>query len=500
MKKHFFSASLATAFLSLALWTTGCSDNDYPDVDGQAPGITLTATHIQSAVGRTFTIAGTVTDADGISTIQLECADLYLDKTIDLIDIYGEPLESYDLSYDFTTQSDELGERFTVKVKITDVGGRTVSQDVTVTMDGDFEAPVFTSAPEEGGMVTVLLREGTPPTLTLNLSLSDDCALDYLDIDIEGLDGYPQRVDLGEQKTYDFTQDIEMPYEKKDYALTLAVADTVGNIVTRTATISVTDVQDFEAMYLADVATDAELNSDVFGVPMRIDHTGEYEYTALYYCQEANTEIYFLPQRNSFSPVCYGLDATDNTKLTDDRDNMAPIVLTEANVYYKITFNILQKTYEMSTYSVDAAQDPWTGMVYGTQCFDLWGDGSTYIDFTFGLTSDNPTNVVSFEQDATNPHLFRSPSTLQLTGGETMNFIIHNYHTNEWWNYVRWCSTSETDLDIFGYYTGSASKNPDYTGPTNVKDVWSKPTVTTTGTYRFWFDSHLGRAKLVQEN
>ena len=42
MKKHFFNATLFWAFLSLALWTTGCSDDDgYPDVDGQSPTSSL---------------------------------------------------------------------------------------------------------------------------------------------------------------------------------------------------------------------------------------------------------------------------------------------------------------------------------------------------------------------------------------------------------------------------------------------------------------------------
>ena len=45
MKKHFFNATLFWAFLSLALWTTGCSDDDgYPDVDGQSPTMTLATT------------------------------------------------------------------------------------------------------------------------------------------------------------------------------------------------------------------------------------------------------------------------------------------------------------------------------------------------------------------------------------------------------------------------------------------------------------------------
>lgn len=69
-------------------------------------------------------------------------------QTIDLIEIYEKPLETYELSYDFKIQPDEIGEQFTVKVTVTDVGGRTVSQDVLVTLDGDFEDPVFVIAPE----------------------------------------------------------------------------------------------------------------------------------------------------------------------------------------------------------------------------------------------------------------------------------------------------------------------------------------------------------------
>ncbi len=500
MKKHFFHVPLWT-FLLLTLWMTGCSDDDgYADVDGQNPTLTLAVQHIQSAAGRTFTVEGTVTDADGIATIRLVCSALYLDKTIDLIEIYGEPLTSYELAYSFTTQSDELGESFTITVTVTDVGGRTYTQDVLVTMDGDFEEPVFVSgAPDDGGLLPVILREGETPSLEIAISMSDDRGLDYLDIDIEGIDGFPVHYDLGAQTTGTYTQTVYFPEEIAQYAYTVAVADTAGNVVSRTATISVTDVMDYDKMYICDVATEAELTSDVFGVPMCIDHTGEYQYQAIYYNAEAGTEVYFIPTASSLS-VTYGIDSSNEDRLTNDPNYVQPLVLNLSNTYYVIDIDILNLTYEISnTYSVDDAQDPWgTDMTYGEETFDLWGDGSTYIAFTFGLTSSNPTAVESFTQDATNPHLFYS-EPMTLSSGETMNFIIHNYHTNEWWNAVRWCSTSSTDLDVFGYYTGSSSKNDAYTGPTNTQDVWSQPTVTTGGTYRFYFDSHLGRAKLVRE-
>lgn len=500
MKKHFLDYVL-WGFLLIPLYMAGCSDEvTYPDVDGESPVVEMSTLHIQTAAGRTFTIEGVLTDADGIATISLVCHDLYLNKTIDLIEIYGEPQTSYELSYSFEMPSEEVGDSYTVTVTVTDVGGRSVTQEVIVTLDGDFEEPVFVSgAPDEGATLPVILREGETPTLDIALSMSDDCGLDYLEINIEGIDGFPKVIDLEAEKEADYSETVSFPAEIGEYEYTLALADTVGNVVTRNAVISVSEVTDYDKMYITDIVDETELTDDVFGVPMCIDHIGEYQYQAVYYNAEAGTEVYFIPTPTSLS-VRYGIDSSDESRLTNDPDLIEPLVLDEANVYYTIDIDILNLTYEIvNTYSVDEAQDPWgTDMTYGEETFDLWGDGSTYIAFTFGLTSDTPVTVESFTQDEVNPHLFYS-EPMTLSAGEEMNFIIHNYHTSEWWNAVRWCSTSETDLDVFGYYTGSASQNDAYTGPTNTQDVWSKPTVTVGGTYRFYFDSHLGRAKLVRE-
>lgn len=103
MKKHFFNATF-WALLSLALWTTGCSDDDgYSDVDGQIPTMTLVTDHIESGAGHRFTIEGSLADQDGIVSVNLQCADLYLNKTIDLVEIYGAPQTEYELSYSLTS-------------------------------------------------------------------------------------------------------------------------------------------------------------------------------------------------------------------------------------------------------------------------------------------------------------------------------------------------------------------------------------------------------------
>lgn len=227
MKKHFFNATF-WALLSLALWTTGCSDDDgYSDVDGQIPTMTLVTDHIESGAGHRFTIEGSLADQDGIVSVNLQCADLYLNKTIDLVEIYGAPQTEYELSYSYDLKRDEIGERFTVKVTVTDAGGREVSQDVLITMDGDFENPTFTIAP--GKEVTVLIKDETK--FNLNFTVKDDRILDYVLIEIPGVEGFEsRRIEAGGQSTLSFTEKIILPNEVKSYDVTLTAVDARGKI------------------------------------------------------------------------------------------------------------------------------------------------------------------------------------------------------------------------------------------------------------------------------
>lgn len=494
MKKHVSNAALPCIFLSLFWWIAGCSDDDgYPDVDGQSPTLSLTTDHIRSAAGRTFTIEGTAGDKDGISAIRLECPDLNLNKTIDLIEIYQKPLETYDLSYKFNMLKDEIGERFTVKVTVTDVGGRSVSQDVLITTDGDFENPVFTISPD--AYVTVLMKAETK--FNLRFSVKDDRALDYVTIEIPGIEGYSlQTHQAYGQKTFEFAEKMILPAVIQNYQVTITAVDMVGNTSVVNSIISVSELQDFEKMYLADVATVEELNSDVFGVPVRIEHTGAYEYKANYYCRKANTEIFFLPQKSDFAPICFGLDPEDGSKLTDDPEIAKPIVLAQANVYYEITFNTMEGAYAIRSYSIKEAVDP-LPHAFGSTTMDQWEDGgSTLAEFYIGYTTGGPTGVQRFAQDATNPHLFYLEDNLDLTAGQTMNFIIHNYHSDGWWNYATWRVDNSAEPETFDYYGNHT--NPAWTIPNTTLDNWAKPVVNTAGSYKFYFDAHLGRAKLVR--
>lgn len=510
MRTRFLKVSLLCALFATGVFVTGCSDdNGYPDVDGESPVVALKTSHIQSGAGHDFTIEGTLTDADGISAIKLQCADLYLNKTIDLIEIYGEPQTSYDLSYKFSISRDEVGEQFTVKVTVVDVGGRETSQDVLITMDGDFENPVFSLAPDKA--ITVLMKADRNPQYTLNFTVTDDRKLDYATIEIPELTGFETRTVSAEgQSSLTFKEVIVFPNVSRVYTINLAAYDAVGNSVTTTCSLTVSEMPDFEKMYLADVATDEELNSDVFGVPMVINHTGEYQYKARYYNKAAGTEIFFLPQKTSFTPICFGLDPEDSNKLTDDPELAKPIVLDTPNVYYEIDINVKQSTYSIKTYSVTEATDP-INYEYGQLCDMPRDAGEPQFNFYIGW-GDSPQNAGEhlFVQDANNPHLFYYPAageTWSLESGEEMNFIISNYHPNGWWDQVEWRCDNSTDIEKFGYFSKADNVNPNWEGTnrkwadgSSVQDYWMKPTITKGGNYRFEFDAHLGRGKIVPAN
>lgn len=494
MKTRQFLLLMGLSALYLFGWNA-CSDDDpqWGDVDGAAPTLTLTSAHIQTEAGRTFTIEGLVTDKDGIAAIRLLCSPLQLNKTIDIIKIYEKPLESYDLSYSFKTNADEIGDSFTVQVTVVDVGGREVTQDLLITMDGDFVAPVFNAAPSDE--MTVLLKETT--RLNVKFTVSDDKALETVTVAIPELDYLKEITSFTNGNRLDYSDPIVVPSEIATYNLTITATDKFDHSVTRTSVITVSEMPDFPKMWLSDVEKAEQLNSDVFGVPMLIDHTGEYEYEARYYNAAAGTKIFFLPQRSDFSPISFGIDPLDNSKLTDDPEVAQPIVLNEAGVYYLIRFNVQSGDYSISTYPVSEAIDP-IPHVYGSISLDTWFDGGSWLqEFYFGYTTSGPGDITRFVQDPQNPHRFWLEDPLVLEAGEQMNFIIHNWHSDGWWNYCTWRVDNSSDPEKFDYYGDKV--NPEWTGKKGM-DNWAKPVVQVSGSYRFYFDAHLGRGKMIPAN
>ena len=474
--KNVLLMSLMTVFCFLA---QSCSDDDYTAVDNKAPVVALTTHHIQTEPGRSFSIQGVITDADGLKSITLENSDMYLDKTIDLLEYHPDSLlHTYNLNYKYAAKDTWTdNEQFKIKVTAQDVMGNITEDTLLVTPDGDFTAPVFTSAP--ASELTVLLQN---PKLTLNTVLSDNKDLQYLKIAIPGLSINDSIAISG--KSYTLSKTYDMPAKEATYQMFLTLADAANNTVTDTCTIKVSDLPDFDKMYLADVSTVDELNSDLYGVPMLIEHTGQYQYRARYYNQKAGTGIRFIPQKTDFNPICFGVDESTGL-LTSNPSVAQPIILSKVG-YYEIDFNTVTGEYDVKTYTPTTAQLD----VDGTQTID-YKDGSGSQTFQICLAgaglpntpswTTNPNNsAFILYQSKTNPYLLYREMT--LTKGTKVSFTISATHIWGWWPqpYWRFDNSAQDESNVLD-------------GGDNMTEV----VVPATGTYRFEFDYSLLRSRII---
>ena len=561
---RFTSKFLAAGLcLSALVGFTACNDDDVKIVDGAAPVLDTQSTQAWIEGGKDLVVKGTVTDNDGISTIQIVCHELLVNKTIDLIDIYETAPTSYDLNYKIQTSKNiEERDSYTLTLTVTDVAGKKTSQEIPVRLDGDQTYPVFTAYPT--GTITVLVYEGEPATFDLNFTVSDNNALDKVVIDLKDatdpenvftVDGFPQTINIG-RSLYVHSETITLPDDKErllnisitayDVAVSEDSHPTTVNAVYKLSQDLPTDMP----LWLCDVNDPADLSKDVFGVPMIIDNIGPSLYEARYYNEKAGTQVAFLGQKGDFGPVCIGPSKDDASVLGTGVKTVDRFVLDTPGVYYKFIINTDTKEYEISTYSIDEAVDPVMHMSYGGWDLNTWDDWGVadpwWQEFYFGPAGGPGDIQARMEQDPNNPHIYVAENwNLEA---KQISFILHCWHSHGWWNYVTWrCDNSEdperilyygkafrtypagtytnrdTDFigneDYFKYRFGDPEKvaymypgaSTDWQEIYNKWDMgsftqsytpdnWIKPTVPAAGKYKLIFDAHLERAKLVPQN
>ncbi len=472
---------LLWTFLATLFLNTGCSNNDFPNVDGKDPIITLSTAHIQTELGRQFAISGKVTDADGLRSIKIQNSDLSLDKTIDLLDIYGKPVNSYDLSYNYLTTLTLTGNSFPIKVTATDVGGHTTDATLLVTMDGDFTAPTFATAPDT--TITVLIKSQT--ILKVHFTADDNKALDYVKIVIPDLN-ISDSIPAGGVKELETIKSYTLPSTATKYKMTITAADKFANKTVRNSTVSVSQMPDFAKMYLTDVTDVKQLTTDLFGVPMLMEHTGAYQYRARYYSEAANTKVRFIPQKTDFSPICFGINPDNTNTLTDEPDYSQPIILPSKG-YYVITFNT-----QTGAYSVNSYVPTDTPVQIGSP-LNLNGsnanDGTIPLQLSLagtglpGASNWSTSNPLVLTQDTDNKFLFSAQ--MDLTAGTKIQFTITPKHSWGWWMQPFWrFEDGDTDSGENEFNTLNGGHN------------MTTVTVMKSGKYMFKFDTHLLRSRL----
>ncbi len=464
--------------LSLFLLSSCEKDDDFIDVDGLPPGLITETEKIATEPGREFIIKAKITDNDGLRSVNLKNSDFHLNKTIDLT--LDGIVHEYDLNYKFKVPADIKGDQFPLEITVTDLGGRTSTSIVIVSMDGDFDAPVFTVSPDQE--ITVLLKPST--RLNVKFNVEDNKALDVVKVSIPELN-YEKEVRV-EGKSLSFIEGINLPAAVAAYTLQLKATDKAGLSTEKQSIIRVSEMPDFPKMYLSDVDDAALLNSDVFGRPMLIERTAPFTYRARYYAEKAGVELRFLPQKTDFAPIAFGIDPENSKVLTDDPEISKPIELGSKG-YYEITFNVKSGEYHVGTYT--PADKP---LAIGTpMLLDPTRPGEGSIPLQIGLVGAglpdagnwNPAEPLILTQDSENKFLFTAE--MNLTAGTVVEFIISAQHSWGWWPepFWRWDRSNDPESNV-----SNGGENP------------GKWTIKTSGRYVFKFDTHLKRSQFFPKN
>lgn len=478
--KKFLSVLL---FLSFIL--SGCSDDEkYPDVDGLPPTITLEKELIQSERGNTINIKAQVEDKDGIKSIRLKNEALYLDKVIDILQIHGGQTYTYDLDYAFKLESTLPEADFPIVITVTDLGDRITEVTQAVTTDVDFTAPTFNYSPS--GTVTVL-DKGDRTGLQLRFGVEDNKTLSHVIISIPEMN-FSSREDANGQKSFEYSEKISLDAQNSTYSVKITAVDAAANESEVNFVVNVSPMPDFAKMYLVDTDNVNALNDDLFGVPMLIDRTGEYQYKARYYSEKINTGIRFVPQKTDFYPICFGKDPESNT-LTDEPDLSEPIILPQIG-YYEITFNTQTGVYSVNQYTpsdtpIDLTQNKtwdWEGVTHSTPfIIGLCGKGIPLPDPN---ATWQPWNVVELTQNSNNKFILSA--TMDLVAGDDVEFTLTPHHPWGWW----------FDSPFWRFENGSKDSGENEYNTLNGGNNMTPVKVKKSGKYEFRFDTHLLRSKL----
>lgn len=473
MKKKVLIGKLAV-FLIALLCVVSCDEDDDPKWNATSdPVLNLTSEAVHSDQGRTIIIKGTVMDELGIKSIHLNSDEWFLDKTIEIYK--GDSLTiNYDLNYKFIVPETAIDKENLISITITNVGNRKITSNVSVFMDGDFGLPILeVNTPADG----LTVEPSVASNIDLSCKLSDDRQLGYLVVSEPSLNIYDSISFMGKGlKDYSYLKNVTIPTGVADYTFNFLLADSAGLIVSSSRVVKASYV--YQKMYLADVATDAELVSDLFGVPMLINTIGENEFEANYYAVEANTEVKFIPQTSSFAPHCFGIDPTDQSRLIDSQSAL-PIVLPEVG-YYKMIVDINSLTFSVEKYTLQ--DEPFQSNTNTEDDNKYIGElgivGKGFPEYPDQQWSVQ--NTIIFDRDPNNLYLFTK--TLDMEG--TVEIVITPEHKSGWWISPSWHFDRAVD--------------PEMTDPNSSINVHME--IPTRTKYTIIFDSHLNRMKAIKAN
>ncbi|MEM7109928.1 MAG: hypothetical protein AAF519_17005 [Bacteroidota bacterium] len=336
--KTIFRTSLFSGICILLL-LVGCGEEDF-DFPASQP-LVNGSTALSTLPGGTLTVNARITDPVGLQTVDLTYQAWDLAQS--------EALSNGETAYDYSSAvavpaNAVAGSTHSLILSTTNVNGVMTEFPITVTLDQDVTAPTLADNTPVG--VTFL---GDGDDVTLEIAVEDD--MELATFTITGTN-FSEKIDIGSNK-YTYTQSLNIQKEGV-YDFTIEVTDVAGN--TSSTLVSIPAFEPFESMFLADVDSDAELVSDVMGVPLlangfaQADSVGKV-FQVNYYNSVENTAVRFVSSKETFGALTLGADGEGNL-LAASSAAVSPLVLGEVG-YYQIAIDTRNLTYTVESYIPD---------------------------------------------------------------------------------------------------------------------------------------------------
>lgn len=434
---------------------------------GDAPNFVLNVetSQLEPVPGTYMYIRGVAQASNSLESVRIKIEDWELDKTITM---KSDDIKTYDVDYKFMAPDDVDSEKNAeINVMVTDKAGLQTQYQFFASATGDSSAPeIFANKnirlqlPEFYEVVST----GATTDFNLEFDAVDEKMLKEISVVCEDIN-YSKQISV-HAMDYHFVDKLSLT-ESKQYIIGITATDNDGNKVKKELSVML-GLKDYDVMYFADVNTDEELNSDLYGIPMEAVKEGNYIFSATYYNRNANTEVRFLTDETTFTQTTFGLDEKGKLTSGSNTTDVKPVVLPKANQYYKVTLNLIDMT--VTAKEVTPPADKYASTVIGLL------RGAT------GWTADKvtwaPANKDVMTKYDENTYLMY----IDLEVSAANNNLAFTFTANAWNPYFYFRSAQEPDI-IVPMKEGAHANYP--------------YSITQNTTYRFYLDTYASRSWAV---
>lgn len=444
------------------------SCNNEASFSGDAPNFVLDVekSQLEPVPGTYMYLRGVANAENSLKSVRIKIEDWELDKTITM---KSNDVKTYNVDYKFMAPDDADSEKDAeINVMITDNAGLQTQYLFFTSATGDNSIPKIYANKNirlELKDEYDLENEFEDRVFILSFDVTDDKLLSEVKVECEELQ-YEKSVSV-DASDFHFEENFSMP-DANVYNFKITASDHNGNVATKE--LAVLGIKDYDVMYLANVDTDAELNSDLYGVPMETIKDKRFCFHALYYTLEENTEVRFLKSETTFSASTFGYNSENEFLAEADIENVSPIVLPKKNQYYKVSLDLENQI--ITVEEVIPSADP-----YATTEIGLLRGATGWVD---AKPVWAPANKNVMTKNNNNSYLMY----VDLDVSRSFNILAFTFTANAWNPCFYFRTAQEPDIVVKKNGNNGANAQFPYSIDQDTK-------------YRFYLDTYTNRSWAV---